>query len=98
MVDIQSATAEIRRGKKKRKNNKLQDENINNVRICYAGWPTDHNDIICIAPWSPRMQQRSLQDVWPSPGRHPTNLQLLRIGEEKRRKKERKDKNHSCKV
>jgi len=38
--DIQSATAEIRRGKeerKKRKNNKLQDENINNVRICYAG-------------------------------------------------------------
>jgi len=32
MVDIQSATAEIRRGKK----NKLQDKNI---RICYSGRP-----------------------------------------------------------
>jgi len=28
MVDIQSAMAEIRRGKKKRKKNKQQDENI----------------------------------------------------------------------
>jgi len=36
-VDIQSATAEIRREKKKKKN-KLQDKKYN-VRICYAGWP-----------------------------------------------------------
>jgi len=28
MVDIQSATAEIRRGKKKKERNKPQDENI----------------------------------------------------------------------
>jgi len=37
MVDIQSATAEIRRGKKK----KEEEETLQkyNVRICYAGRP-----------------------------------------------------------
>jgi len=33
MVDIHSATAEIRRGKKEKTGQKY------NVRICYAGWP-----------------------------------------------------------
>jgi len=33
MVDIQSATAEIRQGKNEEKAQKF------NVRICYAGWP-----------------------------------------------------------
>jgi len=40
MVDIQSATAEIRRGKKKKK--KEEEETTGqkyNVRICYAGRP-----------------------------------------------------------
>jgi len=40
MVDIQSATAEIRRGKKKKK--KKEEETTGrkyNVRICYAGRP-----------------------------------------------------------
>ena len=36
MVDIQSATAEIRRGKKKKKEETGQKYN---VRICYAGRP-----------------------------------------------------------
>jgi len=35
MVDIQSATAEIRRGKKEETNHRAK----NNVCICYAGWP-----------------------------------------------------------
>jgi len=36
MVDIQSATAEIRPGKKKEEEETGQKYN---VRICYAGWP-----------------------------------------------------------
>jgi len=40
MVDIQSATAEIRRGKKRKK---IEEEETTgqkyNVRICYAGRP-----------------------------------------------------------
>jgi len=45
MVDMQSATAEILRGKKKkeeeeeRKKKKPQDEHNYNVFICYAGRP-----------------------------------------------------------
>ena len=35
MVDIQSATTEIRREKKK----KEETGQKYNVRICYAGWP-----------------------------------------------------------
>jgi len=41
MVDIDSATAEIRRGKKKKKK-KEEEETTGqkyNVRICYAGRP-----------------------------------------------------------
>jgi len=41
MADIQSATAEIRRGKKKRQK-KIEEETTGqkyNVRICYAGRP-----------------------------------------------------------
>jgi len=41
MVDIQSATAEIRRGKKKER--KIEEEETTgqkyNIRICYAGRP-----------------------------------------------------------
>jgi len=37
MVDIQSATAEIRRGKKKKERKKTGQKY--NVRICYAGRP-----------------------------------------------------------
>jgi len=36
MVDIQSATTEIRREKKKKEEETGQKYN---VRICYAGWP-----------------------------------------------------------
>jgi len=36
MVDIQSATAEIRRGKKIEE--EITGQN-HNVRICYTGWP-----------------------------------------------------------
>jgi len=40
MVDIQSATAELRRGRKKRRKNKEQTTGRKyNVRICYAGRP-----------------------------------------------------------
>jgi len=42
MVDIQSATAEIRRGKKKKKKKKKKKEETRRkyaVRICYAGRP-----------------------------------------------------------
>jgi len=35
MVDIQSATAEIKRGKKEEERNRKKY----NVCICYAGWP-----------------------------------------------------------
>jgi len=38
MADIQSPTAEIRRGKKKRKKNKRQDENIYGLPY-YIGRP-----------------------------------------------------------
>jgi len=37
LVDIQSATAEIRRGKKKRRRKETGQKY--NVRICYAGRP-----------------------------------------------------------
>jgi len=36
MVDIHSATAEIRRGRKRKKKETGQKYN---VHICYAGWP-----------------------------------------------------------
>jgi len=42
MVDIQSATAEIRRGIKKKKERRKKKETTGqkyNVRICYAGQP-----------------------------------------------------------
>jgi len=40
MVDIQSATAEIRRGKKKERRKKIETTAAKyNVRICYAGRP-----------------------------------------------------------
>jgi len=40
MVEIHSATAEIRRGKKKRKKKKEETTGQKyNVRICYAGQP-----------------------------------------------------------
>jgi len=39
MVDIQSATAEIRRGKKDRKKKEETTGQKYNVRICYAGRP-----------------------------------------------------------
>jgi len=39
MVDIQSTTAEIRRGKKERQKKKETTGQKCNVRICYAGWP-----------------------------------------------------------
>jgi len=38
MVDIQSATAEIRRGKKKERKKKETGQKYD-VRICYAGRP-----------------------------------------------------------
>jgi len=38
MVDIQSATTEIRRGKKEEQRKKKQDKKYN-VRICYTGRP-----------------------------------------------------------
>jgi len=43
MVDIQSATAEIRRRKKERR--KKEEETAGqkyNDHICYAGWPQQH--------------------------------------------------------
>jgi len=39
MVDIQYATAEIRRGKKKKKKEEETTGQKYNVRICYAGRP-----------------------------------------------------------
>jgi len=39
IVDIQSATAEIRRGKKEERKKKRQKRQKYNVRICYAGRP-----------------------------------------------------------
>jgi len=39
MADIQSATAEIRRGKKKKKIEEETTGQKYNVRICYAGRP-----------------------------------------------------------
>jgi len=39
MADVQSATAEIRRGKKKERNKKPPTQQKYNVRICYAGRP-----------------------------------------------------------
>jgi len=39
MVDIQSATAEIRRGKKKDRKFEETTGQKYNVRIFYAGWP-----------------------------------------------------------
>jgi len=40
MVDIHSATAEIRRGIKKKKEEEEEETGQKyNVRICYAGWP-----------------------------------------------------------
>jgi len=41
MVDIQSATAEIRRKKKKKEKDEETTGQKYNVRICYAG---DHNE------------------------------------------------------
>ena len=38
MVDIQSATAEIRRGKKQELKKEETGQKYN-VRICYTGWP-----------------------------------------------------------
>jgi len=46
MVDIHSATAEIRRGKKMKKKKEETTEQKYNVHICYAGRPelaTDSN-------------------------------------------------------
>jgi len=40
MVDIQSPTAEIRRGKKIEERRKIEITGQKyNVRMCYAGWP-----------------------------------------------------------
>jgi len=39
MVDIQSVTAMIRRGKKERKKKIETTAAKYNVRMCYAGWP-----------------------------------------------------------
>jgi len=39
MVDIQPATAEIRRGKKKKEEEEETTGQKYNVRICYAGRP-----------------------------------------------------------
>jgi len=39
MVDIHSAVAEIRQGKKKRRKKEETTEQEYNVRICYAGRP-----------------------------------------------------------
>jgi len=42
MVDIQSATAEIRRGKKEEEEDEEEEETTGqkyNVHICYTGWP-----------------------------------------------------------
>jgi len=39
MVDVQSAMAEIRRGKNKRRKKIEQTGQKYNVRICYAGQP-----------------------------------------------------------
>jgi len=39
MVDIQSPTAEIKRGKKKKEIKKQKQQLQNSVRIYYAGWP-----------------------------------------------------------
>jgi len=49
MADIQSATAEIRRGKKRRKKNKRQDENI---MVC----PIPQGDHKSIKPQTYRCQ------------------------------------------
>jgi len=38
MVDIQSATAEIRRGKKKKKEEEETTGQKYNGHICYTGW------------------------------------------------------------
>jgi len=38
MVDIQSATAEIRRGKKKKKEEEITGQKYNGLP-CYIGWP-----------------------------------------------------------
>jgi len=38
MVDIQSATAEIKREKKKKETQKNETGQKYNVHICYAGW------------------------------------------------------------
>jgi len=43
MVDIQSATAEIRRGKKKKKIEETTGQKFN-VRICYAGRPQEEEE------------------------------------------------------
>jgi len=51
MADIQSPTAEIRRGKKrKKKKNKRQDENIYGLPY-YVGWPQmkSNNSLISMA-------------------------------------------------
>jgi len=42
MVDIQSLTAEIRRGKKKKEEEETTGQKYN-VRICYAGRPYLNN-------------------------------------------------------
>jgi len=39
MVDIQTVTAEIRRGKKEERKKKETTGQKYNVHICYAGWP-----------------------------------------------------------
>jgi len=39
MVDIQSPTAEIKRGRKPRRKKKKETGQKDNVRICYEGWP-----------------------------------------------------------
>jgi len=41
-VDIQSAMAEVRRGKRKKKKNKLQDENMMSASAAQGG----HNDTL----------------------------------------------------
>jgi len=43
MVDIQSATAEIRRGKKNRRKKKPQDKNIMSASAMQGGHNNNHN-------------------------------------------------------
>ena len=47
MADIQSAAAEIRRGKKRRKKKKPQDENIYGLPY-YIGQAINDNDVVVV--------------------------------------------------